>query len=455
MQLLFGKFYSSFSIKRVYLVAIGLFELGSLLCGVASNSLTLIIGRAIAGFGSAAIFSGALIILAHSVALESRPMYTGMVGSMYGIASVAGPLLGGVFTDKMTWRWCFLINLPIGITTMVIIACFLPPLRPATTIEKKEHRLLIEKIKEFDPIGTVLFMPSIICLLLALQWGGTTYAWHDARIIALFALFGVLFAAFSFVQYRLPANMATVPIHIIRKRTVWASVLFIFAAGAAFTSCLYFLPIWFQAVKGVSAVSSGLMNLPMLISLVLMSLVAGIAVTVFGHYAPFMIAATVLMSVGYGLIATFTPDTKPAMWIGYQVLAGAGMGLGTQQPLMAVQTVLETADIPIGTSVIIFIQTLGGALFVSITENVFTNKLVEYILQRIPGLDPEVVLAVGVTNIDSVVPAAMLPAVKLAYNDALRQAFLISTVMAAATVVGSALVEWRSVKEKKTEQGPA
>jgi hypothetical protein len=113
LQLLFGKFYSYFSVKWTYLVAIGIFELGSLICGVANSSLTLIIGRAVAGLGSAGIFSGALIILAYSVPLEQRPMYSGFIGSMYGIASVSGPLLGGVFTDKATWRWCFYINLPI------------------------------------------------------------------------------------------------------------------------------------------------------------------------------------------------------------------------------------------------------------------------------------------------------------------------------------------------------
>jgi hypothetical protein len=113
LQLLFGKFYTYFSVKWTYLVAIGIFELGSLVCGVANSSLTLILGRAIAGMGSAGIFSGALIILAYSVPLEKRPMYSGFIGSMYGIASVSGPLLGGVFTDKITWRWCFYINLPI------------------------------------------------------------------------------------------------------------------------------------------------------------------------------------------------------------------------------------------------------------------------------------------------------------------------------------------------------
>lgn len=123
-QLLFGKFYTFFSIKWVYLVAIAIFELGSLICGVAPTSTALIVGRAVAGVGSAGIFSGALIIVAYSVPLAKRPMYTGFIGAMYGIASVAGPLLGGVFTDKATWRWCFFINLPLGVITMVVIVFF-------------------------------------------------------------------------------------------------------------------------------------------------------------------------------------------------------------------------------------------------------------------------------------------------------------------------------------------
>ncbi|KAJ6180746.1 hypothetical protein N7519_011207 [Penicillium mononematosum] len=124
LQLLFGKFYTFFNVKWTYLFAIGLFELGSLICGVANSSLTLIMGRAVAGIGSAGIFSGSLIIVAHSVALKRRPLYNSCIGGMFGISSVAGPLLGGVFTDKVTWRWCFYINLPIGAVTVLVITIF-------------------------------------------------------------------------------------------------------------------------------------------------------------------------------------------------------------------------------------------------------------------------------------------------------------------------------------------
>ncbi|KAJ5326635.1 hypothetical protein MYU51_014499 [Penicillium brevicompactum] len=449
LQLLFGKFYSFFSIKWVYLIAIGIFELGSLICGVANNSLALIMGRAVAGIGSAGIFSGALIILAHSVALDKRPMYTGFIGSMYGIASVAGPLLGGVFTDKVTWRWCFYINLPIGAVTVVVIAFFFPA--PNRQIKDSTWA---ERIKKFDPIGTALFMPAIICLLLALQWGGTTYAWSSWRIILLFCFFAVLILLFVATQW-FQQEYATVPPRIFFKRTVWSSCLFSFCVGAAFLCSVYFLPIWFQAVKDASAVNSGIMNLPMLIAVVVLSVLSGIIVTIIGYYAPFMILGTVFIAIGYGLMTRFHPDTPKSIWIGYQIIAGAGVGFGMQQPMIAVQVVLDMVDVPTGTAIIVFAQTLGGALFVSIGNNVFSNKLVENLAKYAPHLDPAVVIRAGATSLARVVDKADLAGVRLAYSDAITQTFMVCAAVAAISVLGALVVEWKSVKGKNLAAGGA
>lgn len=451
LQLLFGRFYTFFSIKIIYLVAIFIFEVGSLICAVANSSVTLIVGRAIAGVGSAAIFSGALIILAYSVPLQKRPLYSGMIGSMYGIASVSGPLLGGVFTDKVTWRWCFYINLPIGAITIAVIALFFPdPKREITNNDTIKQR-----INRFDPFGTIVFMPAIICLLLALQWGGTQYAWGSWRIILLLVMFVVLIAIFLFIQYK-QQDFATVPPRIFFKQSVWASGLFSFSVGAAFLGSVYYLPIWFQAVKGASAVDSGIMNLPMLISCVLFSIFAGAAVTIWGYYTPFMIVCSVMVSIGFGLLTTFQPDTSSAKWIGYQILAGAGIGLGMQQPLMAVQTVLDIDDVPTGTAVIVFMQTLGGALFVSIAQNVFTNGLVENVAKYVPEIaDPHIVLAVGATSVQTVIDKAFLPGVTQAYNDALTKTFIVFTAMSAVSIVGALFTEWKSVKGKNVEMAVA
>ncbi|KAF7309754.1 Major facilitator superfamily transporter [Mycena indigotica] len=447
-QLLFGRFYSFLSIKWVYIVAISIFELGSLICGVAPNSSTLIVGRAIAGLGSAGIFSGALIIVANTVPLERRPMYTGLIGAMYGIASVAGPLMGGVFTDKVTWRWCFYINLPIGGVTLLVITFFFTA--PGVARKTANNTPFWSRVMKFDPIGTVLFIPAIVSLLLALQWGGSKYEWKNGRIVALFVLFGVLITGFIFVQIWRQED-ATVPPRILKQRSLLFGSWFSLSLGSSFFILVYYLPIWFQAIKGVSAVKSGIDNLPMILSLVIASLIAGGVITAVGYYTPFMILSSVLMGVGAGLITTFTATgTGHSHWIGYQIIYGLGVGFGMQQPIMAAQTVLSLEDIPTGTSLLMFLQTLGGALFVSVGQNVFTNKLVEG-LREIPGVDPTIVLSAGATSLRQRVASELVGAVVEAYNKSLVSAFYVSVAMASLSIIGALGMEWKSVKGKNIE----
>ncbi|KAL1860425.1 hypothetical protein Daus18300_009198 [Diaporthe australafricana] len=355
------------------------------------------------------MFSGGLLIIVKSLPSEKRPMNTGIISSMYGIASVAGPLLGGVFADKATWRWCFFINLPIGaIAVTVIVLVFQPP--EQTT--HKHNEPLMTRINHFDPIGTIIFIPAIVCLLLGLQWGGTTYPWGSGRVVALFALAGVLLAVFVAVQAWKQGD-ATVPPHIGRKRSVWSSAVFSFCLGAAQVVLIYY------AVQGVSAVESGLRVLPLLISGVVLALLSGVLVTVLGYFTPIMILGTVLMSIGAGLSSTWQPDTRSPAWIGYQILFGVGFGMGLQQPMLAVQMVLDSADIGIGCALITFLQSLGGALFVSVGNTVFSNQLLTALIKYTPEVNPPDVLSAGATNFREVLPTEVLSGVIRSYNNAL------------------------------------
>jgi hypothetical protein len=197
------------------------------------------------------------------------------------------------------------------------------------------------------------------------------------------------------------------------------------------------------------------MNLPMLISVVVLSVLAGIVVTIVGYYTPFMILGTIMISIGFGLMTKFHPDTSKPVWIGYQIIAGAGVGFGMQQPMIAVQVVLDIVDVPTGTAIIVFAQTLGGALFVSIGNNVFSNKLVEYLGEYAPSLDPAMIVRTGATSVQSVVSKADLPGLLLAYNDAISQVFMVCAAVSALSVFGAVIVEWKSVKGKALAAGGA
>ncbi|OKL59477.1 hypothetical protein UA08_05261 [Talaromyces atroroseus] len=440
-QLVYGRLYTFYPAKWVFLFSIFVFEAGSAVCGAAPTSVALIIGRAIAGVGSGGISSGIVLIIVLIVPLRQRPAFQGFAGAIFGIASVLGPVLGGIFTTEVSWRWCFYINLPFGGAAMLAIFFLLdvPPPRNGNWSLK-------QKLLQLDPVGNLFLMPSVVCLILALEWGGTTYSWANWRIIFLFVLFGGLFAIFVYVEICRQED-ALVPPRIFKQRSVLAGIVWTMCTSAGMMVMLYYLPIWFQAIKGVDAEKSGIMNLPLVLSMVVGSIGSGVLVSVLGYYNPFMLAAVVLMSVGAGLLTTFTPTTGHEKWIGYEFIFGLGLGLGLQQANVAVQTCLAPVDVSIGASLLVFSQQLNAAVFLAIAQTLFDNFLVDN-LDGVHGIDVSTVVGAGATALrQGMVPDSKLAAVLEAYNQALTKTFILGVVMSCLALFPGLAMEWKSVKK--------
>ncbi|KAI0454534.1 major facilitator superfamily domain-containing protein [Xylaria acuta] len=441
-QLLFGKLYSFYPIRVVYSLSVLLFEVGSALCGAAPSSVAFIVGRAIQGVGSAGIFAGGIVVIVYAVPLHKRPFYQGLAGAVFGVSSILGPLVGGAFTSNVTWRWCFYINLPFGGVALAIIILLLRiPDREETKLPTKA------KLSQLDAAGTIALIPAVISILLALEWGGLTYAWNDRRVIALLTLGIFLAIVFILVQAFMPAT-ATIPPRIFKQRSILAGFWTTIVLGSQMIIFIYFLPIWFQAIQGVSAVNSGIRLLPTTLSVVVSSISNGIFITKIGYYTPTMIAGTAICSIGAGLLTTLQLDTGMPKWVGYQVLYGFGQGLCFQAPNLAAQTVLPKKDVSIGASLMFFSQILGGAIFVSVGQNVLNNQLLQR-LRHIPGFSAGLVKAGGATSLIDAFPIEYRHDVLVAYNESLRTVFRVGLVLATLSVIGAAGMEWRSVKKDK------
>ncbi|KAI0132386.1 putative aflatoxin efflux pump [Xylariales sp. AK1849] len=439
-QLLFGRVYRFYDVKLTFLACVAVFEIGSVICGAAPNSTTFIVGRAIAGLGSAGVFSGVMIIMIPLIPLRKRPMFQGLFGMVFGLSSVMGPLIGGAFTDGVSWRWCFYINLPIG---AVAAACLILVLDLPVT--KRKPATIWEQFVRLDPLGTFFFVPSIVSLLLALQWGGSEYAWNSARIIALLVVFSALWLAFTAVQILLPKT-ATVPTRIITQRSILAGTIFSFALAGSMFMIIYYVPLWFQVVQGVSAVKSGIYMLPFVLSLVVASLISGGFTQKIGYYVPAMIASPSIMAVGEGFMSTFKVGESSAHWIGYQFLGGFGLGIGMQSSGLAAQAVLPKPDIPTGIAIMFFAQQLGGAIFTSVGQNLLSNSLVDQ-LSGIPGIDSSSIVSEGATDMVSKVPAEYHDRVLEIYNRSITRIFLCGMGVALVGTVAALCMEWKNIKK--------
>lgn len=350
LQPLTGKVYSKFSAKAVFLAFFGIFEVGSLVCGAATSSAMLVAGRAVAGAGSAGLMNGALVIVASAVPLERLPSLTGVMMGLSQLGVVFGPLVGGAFTSYTSWRWCFYVNLPIG--AAVALGMLLVKIPDAC--EKPSAVAVLKRLHlELDLVGFALIAPAAVQLLLALQWGGSERAWDSPSVIGLFCGAGGTLLVWLAWNWR-RGDDALIPFSVVRHRTVWSAALTQCFLLTAVYCASFFLPIYFQAVRGASPMMSGVYVLASILSQLLMAVMAGVLgkryppptyvlsprpgqvlltraiVERTGYAIPYAMAAGTIGAVSNGLYSTFSPTTPTAQWVGYQILNGIGRGFGMQ-----------------------------------------------------------------------------------------------------------------------------
>ncbi|CAH0053879.1 unnamed protein product [Clonostachys solani] len=439
-QLMFGKLYTMLPARILILVNLAIFAAGTLLCALAPSSSIFILGRAITGFATAAVISGAFAMVIHISPLRKRSTYAGMGAATEAVASLTAPLFGGLLTDQLSWRWCFYIQLPLIVGIFFIVLFFID----LTAGKPMADQDFLSVLRKLDVLGTALFVPTITLLVLALQWGGSKYDWSDWRVILPLCISAALLMVFIRHQSRF-GEQATVPFRVLRRRSVLFGFLFSFYNNGSLSVIEYYMPSYFQTVKGFSVSMSGVMVLPTAAGLVVSVPLAGYLTTLVGYYSPFMLLNSIITPPATGLLTTLDAGSKLWRLISYQALLGFGTGIGFQGPQVAVQATFSDFDSQIAIAIIQLAQAIGPAIAVAGAQTIFTSKLNSYLARFASNLNLADLNRYGLTVPDWLNPSEREIVVS-AYSYALNNAFYLPLALACMTIIGALCVEWKSIK---------
>jgi EmrB/QacA subfamily drug resistance transporter len=367
---LYGKISDQYGRKKVFQFAIIVFLIGSALCGQSRTMNQLVAFRALQGLGAGGIMSLAMTIIGDVVSPRQRGKYLGYVGGVFAISSVAGPLLGGFFTDSLSWRWIFYINLPLGIIALSAIAS-----RLHLPVRRISHKI--------DYLGAVLLSTTVVPLILATVWGGVTYPWGSQTILLLYG--GSALSCLLFILWEHKAKEAIVPPHLFKNDIFTVSVILSLLSGVALFAAILFIPEYQQIVRGYSATKSGLFLLPLVCGMLLALISVGRVISRIGRYKIFPVVGTLITGIGVWLFSHLTLQTTQLQLTIWMVVLGLGIGSFLQVMTLAVQNSVHKTELGVATASATFFRSIGSALGGAVFGSILTNRLAYHLKQLLPN----------------------------------------------------------------------
>ncbi|KAK6200105.1 multidrug-resistance transporte [Scheffersomyces amazonensis] len=434
----FGKLSIIFGRKYTMIVAVVIFEAGSLMAALAPNMNVLIGGRVLGGIGAAGIQGLSFVIISEVVPIDKRPIAMAVISTVFAFASVLGPLIGGAFTSHVSWRWAFYINLPIGGIAAVFLAWAFNPPRPTINVK--------EELKKFDYFGTFLLIAGCVVFLLALTFGGNNYAWDSAPVILCFVLGGLTFFAFVIWNIYFSKN-PVFPNEITKVPQILASVIAMSGTFAFFITSIIYLSIYFQVIHGASAMSSGLHILPVIVGVVISSIATGVLIQKLKFVKPYAVIAGVLAPIGAGLLCLLEVDSSFSQQVGLLIIGGVATGMQIQPAVMSSQisapktagsTIMVTTFFNFSRSIASAIGAdLGDAVYSSSLRTLFrkaiANETNQEILQELSGVNLDSLVSNNAI-LEQLSPAAQY-FVKTQIMEAIRNVFYMCIGFACITTV--------------------
>jgi EmrB/QacA subfamily drug resistance transporter len=410
-----GKFGDMFGRKAIFQLSAVVFVGGSALAGFSDDMLFLIMSRAVQGLGAGGLMVTAMALIADVIPLRDRGKYQGAMGAVFGVTTVLGPTLGGLFTDHLSWRWCFYVNLPIAVVMIAMAAATIPRVRS-----------VVKPV--IDYLGLILVAAGTTLLILALEWGGDEYAWDSAVILGMFAGAALAIALFIAVERR--AAEPILPMALFANPVFTVSSILSFIVGFAMLGAMTFLPTYLQYVDGTSATVSGYRTLPMVAGMMAMSILSGSVVSKTGRYKRFPILGTFIMGIGIYLMSTMGPETSVWLESLYMLVFGSGLGLAMQVLTIAVQNTVPYAQMGAATSGVTFFRTVGSTFGTAIFGTLFTNHSTPLLAAAYAesGVDPAVAASPAALH---ELPDAVIAPIIQAYADSIDFVFFWTVPVAA------------------------